>query len=249
MSKGSQERPDIYLCGPMTGLANDNLEAFAEAERILTSAGYTVFNPGTLQNPEMTFVEYMRPELQILMNTKRALVALPGWENGVGARLEVALATSIGLDTVAFSRKSGLGKRLDIRGVDARDRVAHLMSAAATEAPNSETTKPAHLEAAELVLGPRGDYYDHPYDNFQRTAHMWSGILYSKLRDGVVIEPDDVSLCMVALKLAREAFRHKRDNITDGHGYLITHMMVLERLEELQRQQEDGDPSDPVLYD
>jgi hypothetical protein len=250
MHKGPQESPDIYLCGPMTGLPEANLKAFAEAERFLTRVGYSVFNPGAIQSPDMTFEQYMRPELQVLLNTKKALVALPGWQAGVGARLEVMVANSIGLTTVEYSPTMGLGKPLAISGDDARARVADLMARPQTSTGvDAGEDKLPHMEAAELVLGPRGDYYDHPYDNFQRTAHMWTGILYSKLREGETIDPEEVSLCMVALKLAREAFRHKRDNVIDGHGYLITHMMVLERLEELKNMRQVGGSDDDFLYD
>jgi hypothetical protein len=31
-----------------------------------------------------------------------------------------------------------------------------------------------------------------------------------------------VALCMIGVKMSREAFRHKRDNIVDMHGYLLT---------------------------
>jgi len=92
--------------------------------------------------------------------------------------------------------------------------------------------------AARIVLGPRGAYYDHPFDNFARTAHIWTGVLYSKLRDGETVSPEDVAMCMVGVKVAREAFRHKRDNLTDAHGYLLTLEMVLE---ERDRRERDAD--------
>jgi hypothetical protein len=227
--------PDIYLCGPMTDVAGSNLGSFAEATKTLTNRGYRVFNPGELQDDGMTFVDYMRPELQILMNTRSALVALPGWENGVGSRLEVIVATSIGLPTHSYDPSSGIGSLLFPASFDPRTQVGDMLRSVSETAPDCSVAP--HVEAAELVLGPRGEYYDHPYDNFSRTAHLWTGIMYSKLKKNEVIDPDEVSLCLVALKLAREAFRHKRDNIVDGHGYLITHTMVLDRMREIQQEQ------------
>lgn len=82
--------------------------------------------------------------------------------------------------------------------------------------------EPEYVEAERLVHGPRGAYYDHPFDNFTRTAHMWTGVLLSKLRDGETVSAEDVALCMIAVKASREAFRHKRDNVVDMHGYLMT---------------------------
>lgn len=244
MTKSTVNRPDIYLCGPMTDVKGHNLTAFARAEEHLAELGFSVFNPGTIQDETMSFEDYMKPELKILLGTKKALVALPGWEAGVGSRLEVMVALSVGLPVHSYSDSQGLGAPLFSSIPDARQAVKDLMNAGV---PRQETLTDVeeiapHLEAAELVLGPRGAYYDHPYDNFQRTAHMWTGILYSKLRAGETIDPDEVSLCLVALKLAREAFRHKRDNVVDGHGYLLTHMMVLERMQELN-ENASGDDS------
>lgn len=245
MTKAAPRRPDIYLCGPMTGLKGHNLEAFAEAESRLSDLGYSVFNPGNIQDDSMAFTDYMRPELKILLETKRALVALPGWEKGVGSRLEVMMAASIGLPAHSFSPTEGIGENLFPDNDDARETVEHLMSGfLVSDQTQGEAEMPPHLEAADLVLGPRGEYYDHPYDNFQRTAYLWTGILYSKLKAGTTIGPEEVSLCLVALKLARETFRHKRDNIVDGHGYLITHTMVLERMQEIEQNSQRDDASD-----
>lgn len=234
MAKTATSRPDVYLCGPMTDIHGHNLPAFARAEEHLSKLGYSVFNPGEIQDETMSFEDYMRPELKILLNTRKALVALPGWEQGVGSRLEVMVATSVGLPCHSYSETQGLGAPLFSGVTDARQAVKDLMEARPSRQESTESFAdlPPHIEAADLVLGPRGAYYDHPYDNFQRTAHMWTGILYSKLKTGETIDPDEVSLCLVALKLAREAFRHKRDNVVDGHGYLLTHMMVLERMKE-----------------
>lgn len=53
-----------------------------------------------------------------------------------------------------------------------------------------------------------------PGPHFQRVATIWSGIL------GFPVSAEQVVLCMVGLKLAREAGQHDPDNITDAEGYL-----------------------------
>ena len=63
-------------------------------------------------------------------------------------------------------------------------------------------------------------------DDFARTARMWSGILANKLREGEQVTAMDVPLCMIAVKLARQAHRHKRDNLVDIAGYARTAAMV-----------------------
>lgn len=69
--------------------------------------------------------------------------------------------------------------------------------------------------AMGLVAGERQVAYDHPARDFARTAKVWSGIL------GVEVSPEQVGLCMVGLKLVREAHSHKADNLVDAIGYVI----------------------------
>ena len=78
------------------------------------------------------------------------------------------------------------------------------------------------LEAQKLVHGDRNADYGHPLDDFARTARMWSAIL------GVEVSPEQVGLCMVAVKISRQCNRPKRDNLVDGAGYFETVSMVLE---------------------
>lgn len=81
-------------------------------------------------------------------------------------------------------------------------------------------------EADRLVNGPRRADYDHPMPNFRRTAAIWTAVLGEKLQPGVNISPMDVALCMIGVKLAREAFSHKRDNLVDIAGYAATLELV-----------------------
>lgn len=76
--------------------------------------------------------------------------------------------------------------------------------------------------ADELVHGDRAVSYGHPYTDFSRTAQMWSAIL------GVDVEPAQVGLCMIAVKLSRECNRPGRDNLVDIAGYAETVSMVRE---------------------
>lgn len=71
-------------------------------------------------------------------------------------------------------------------------------------------------EAQSLVHGDRNQSYGHPLYDFRRTALMWSAIL------GVQIRPEQVGLCMIAVKLSRECHRPKRDNLVDIAGYAET---------------------------
>ena len=83
--------------------------------------------------------------------------------------------------------------------------------------------KPTVLEEAQnLITGDRNYTYDHPLDNFNRIKKGWEVIF------GVEITEEQVGLAMAWVKIARESYMHKRDNLTDGAGYLGTIEMVIE---------------------
>ena len=77
-------------------------------------------------------------------------------------------------------------------------------------------------EAQRLILGDRNQSYDHPLDNFNRIARIWSVIF------GFPVSAEQVGLAMVGVKLAREAYSPKRDNLVDGAGYFGTVQMVID---------------------
>lgn len=75
-------------------------------------------------------------------------------------------------------------------------------------------TETVLVEAERLVGGDRQMDYGHPRPDFARTGRMWGAIL--GIED---VSPEEVGLCMIALKLSREVNAHKRDNIVDMAGY------------------------------
>ena len=70
------------------------------------------------------------------------------------------------------------------------------------------------LEAESLVNGERAKSYGPVHDNWQRTVDIYAAMTSIKLT------PEQGLLFLVAVKLAREAQRPKRDNLVDAAGYL-----------------------------
>ena len=89
-------------------------------------------------------------------------------------------------------------------------------------------------EADRIVNLDRREQYGHPYDNFEDTARIWEVIL------GCSITPEQVGLCMVGVKLAREAFAPKRDNLVDLAGYAKTVDLVREERALREEQAEEA---------
>jgi hypothetical protein len=206
-------RGRIYIAGPMTGIANHNFPAFDAAARRLEKLGWEVVNPadnfgGKTNLPRKS---YLRIDVALLLQCD-ALALIPGWEQSAGARLEYLLARELGLPIH-----------------DARDGLPlpTLPSAVAVLGCRAAGTEDDILsEARRLTSGTRHSDYGHPRDDFARTAQMWTGVLAEKLRPGCAVTAMDVPLCMVAVKLARQAHRHKRDNLVDIAGYARTAAMV-----------------------
>jgi hypothetical protein len=80
-------------------------------------------------------------------------------------------------------------------------------------------------EAQRLILQDRNASYDHPLDNFKRIAAIWSVVF------GIPVTEEQVGLAMVGVKIAREAYSPKRDNLVDGAGYFGTIQMVKDERE------------------
>lgn len=217
-----KKQPDLYLAA--TG------DPAIGAERMLTDQGYVV-----AMATATTDTADVRQSLATLLTAAQGVVVLPGWETEMLTRFEVQLAAASGIPVYSLTSDGTLTPVFTSQPTSviealqaAADRAAGKVIDGGVLAPDANPDEPSHMEAARIVLGPRGSFYDHPYDNFARTGYAWTAVLYDKLKPGVIIEADDVSLCMVGVKIAREAFRHKRDNIVDGHGYFMTHEMVLD---------------------
>lgn len=69
-------------------------------------------------------------------------------------------------------------------------------------------------KAVELVNGERQSTYGHPYQNFTDIGRIWGSIL--NIPD---IDPEQVALMMMGVKLARLKNKYHLDGIVDFVGY------------------------------
>lgn len=69
-------------------------------------------------------------------------------------------------------------------------------------------------EAMRIIRGDRRKAYGPVRESFERNAAVWSAVF----KHPVTVE--QVALCMIGLKLCREANSHQRDNLVDLVGYV-----------------------------
>ena len=206
----------IYVAGPMTGHVDFNFPTFHAAAARLRDAGWEVINPaenfgGRTDLPRET---YLRADV-ILVAQCEAIAMLPGWEGSRGAKLEYLLARELGMELLDAETLQSL-----------ENPPVPAVSLHQLRLVTSEPGETVLAEAIRITDGARQADYGHPRDDFAHTALMWTGILAGKLREGAEVTAADVPLCMIAVKLARQSHRHKRDNLVDIAGYSRTAAMV-----------------------
>jgi hypothetical protein len=69
------------------------------------------------------------------------------------------------------------------------------------------------FDEAKRVIQDRRAAYDEREQNFTRIAAVWSVVFGHK------VTPEQVALCMIGMKLAREVYKPGRDNRVDICGY------------------------------
>lgn len=206
----------VYIAGPMTGYPDCNFQAFHAAAERLAAAGWAVFNPAENfgGRKDLPREEYLRLDLAALAQCD-AIAMLPGWEDSRGAKLEYLVAHEMGCTIIDAVTLQPLAS--------APTPTVALHRLRLVQPPADESILD---EAKRITEGTRRAEYGAPADDFARAAHMWTGILAGKLRDGQPVTAMDIPLCMIAVKLARQTHHHKRDNLVDIAGYARTAAMV-----------------------
>ena len=105
-----------------------------------------------------------------------------------------------------------------------------LLGVAPVDQGCADTTsfEPVTAEAQRLVYGDRRADYGDAFENCAKTADLWAAYL------GCPIQPRDVPLMMILMKISRELSGTKRDNRVDIAGYAE----VLEMIEQHKAKQD-----------
>jgi hypothetical protein len=95
MKTQKSEGLTTYLSGRISGIEEQARKEFEEAEKMLTSRGFTVINPFKLpHNHDKAWTSYMRVCIAHMMQTDTVTV-LPTWTSSLGAKIEVLIAVFI----------------------------------------------------------------------------------------------------------------------------------------------------------
>lgn len=122
-----------YIAGPMRGFANFNFPIFNQADRLLTAAGWEIFNPARMDleagapwcdptNPDYGNTDYpltaqdmrnaARRDLDVIQSLREddAVIMLPGWRKSTGSRAEFFVGKMIAVPRFSFRfAKTGSG--------------------------------------------------------------------------------------------------------------------------------------------
>lgn len=92
-----------YISGPMTGIHNNNKEAFERAELVLSALGYIVKNPIVIEDNSANQPYEVKLKLALKMMLESDIVVLlSGWEESKGVKIEVNLANAIDMRVVTL---------------------------------------------------------------------------------------------------------------------------------------------------
>ena len=229
----------VYLAGPMSGIDNNNSDAFRKAAEDLRDRGLEVVSPVEMDDEigsdhdsgslsEADYQDFLRRDIiRILQENVDALVVLPQWEQSRGVALEVHLARELG--RLVFAWPDG----------------QQLKRPSEYQPPSEENILE---EANRLVLGDKTAEYGHPIDDFARTALVATAVLDGFLKPGYQVQPWHIPLLMIGVKISRQVNSPKRKNFVNIAGYARTGEMIAE---EMERRGEEPSlpPHDASFYD
>jgi hypothetical protein len=86
-------------------------------------------------------------------------------------------------------------------------------------------------KANDILGGERNEQYGDPVYNFKKISNM----VYDMTNR--YIAPEDCCSVLMAVKLVRESYKHKEDNLIDLAAYAAIRQMIIEEKENNQESQ------------
>ena len=230
----------------------------------------TVINPAKLDDAdgkERPFSDLIRRDLlEILQCSTTHMFLLANWEHSRGAVLEMLVGQA--LELTFYEQDPGDAGLMHFREHTITDVGASISANAMVKDPTLGRSEPSTLspkpnifppcpytdmygpsddadwatEAQYLVNHDRGPAYGHPYNDFSRQVALlkaWFGD-----RSFKSLQPEDIAIMMILVKLARERNAHKDDNIIDVIGYALTLEKVLAKRVDLEKK--NGSSTQPT---
>lgn len=147
LATGKREIKTVYIAGPMSGYEDCNYPAFHRAAEQLQQAGFEVMNPANADKRVEFghYTDFLREDLRMLLDSD-AVALLPNWFQSVGARNEVQVAGTIGMEVHP---------------------IAHFLQGAETTAGSHVARK---VEPVELMIRTTQHNPYDPYDPYDRVA-------------------------------------------------------------------------------
>lgn len=202
-------RKVAYISGPMEGYPESNYPAFRRAEMILRKMGLEVLNPAVESDldPDNPH-ETVAPRSHYL-------------------RRDIEWVLRSDVVVVLEGWEMSRGARLEVS-------VARNIDLPIVRIEDDYLVPVEYNTSLEEALeiaggGDRQRKYGHPLFNMTRTAQIFSAIL------GIEVTAEQVALCMIGVKLARESFMPSHDNIVDIAGYALVYEQVERGREVLAR--------------
>ena len=82
----------VYISGKITGIEDVAPQLFAEAEELITQAGFEAVNPMTIPHDhDLSWGSYMRADIKAMLDCDYVFT-LDNWSHSKGAFIEVVLA-------------------------------------------------------------------------------------------------------------------------------------------------------------
>jgi DNA-binding protein H-NS len=88
------------------------------------------------------------------------------------------------------------------------------------------------LEKANEIVNMRSEEKERMYGPFEESMEIAAKM--ASLLSGEEITPDIMYICMMALKMSRESYNHKEDNLLDLVAYIGAYNNYMEKKENKQ---------------